>query len=198
MHKFLLATLALSIAPFTLAASLHAQAVELYGTFTDVHANNVPGNGLACPVIGPCPYSNPYAGVNGLGPTVGLTLNFVRTPGVLLGFDFRGSKHVNKNGADTGMAGIKLSIKPPILHATTYLQVSAGYLGTNFTPSVGGLSENASHYGAAEVLGGIDLPILPHFDIRVLEGGVGHALSKTYSGSRPTFVTASSGIVYHF
>jgi hypothetical protein len=192
MHKFFFATLVLLLTP-----ALHAQGVELYGTVTDVHGNNVPANGLSCGnVVGPCTYANPYTGVDGIGPGLGMTLNFVRTPGVNLGIDFRGSKHVNTNGADTGLVGLKLSIKPPVFHATTYVQLSAGYLGTAVTPS-GGTTET-SHYGAGEVLGGFDLPISPRFSVRVLEVGVGHAFNKLYTGTRPTFVTASSGIVYRF
>jgi hypothetical protein len=196
MHKFVLATLALTLVPVTFAPSLHAQGVELYGTFTDVHGNNVAQYGSACPVFGPCPYSPTETGVNGLGPGLGMTLNFIRTPGVNLGFDFRGSKHVNTNGADTGLVGLKLSIKPPILHITTYIQGSFGYLGTSVTKA--SQSADTSHYGAAEILGGVDYPILAHFSIRVLELGVGRALDRLYNSTRPTFVTASSGIVYHF
>jgi hypothetical protein len=192
MHKFVLATLALAFTPL-----LHGQAAEVYGTFTEVHGNNIPGHGTACPVTGPCVATNPNGSVNGLGPGAGLTLNLVHNPGFTFGIDFRGSKHVAGNGADTGLVGLKLGVQVPLLHLRPYLQGSAGYLGTYEAPN-GSSNRTVNHYYAAEILGGVDYPLLPRIDIRVLEVGVGHALNTTGNATRPTFVTASTGAVFRF
>jgi len=192
MHKLVLATLALGFTPL-----LHGQAAEVYGTFTEVHGNNVPGNGTACPPEGVCTPTNPNGSVNGLGPGGGLTLNFVHNSGFTFGVDFRGSKHVAGNGADTGLLGLKLGVQVPLLHLRPYIQGSGGYLGTYEAPS-GSSTKTVNHYYAAEILGGVDYPILPRIDIRVLEVGVGHALNTNASATRPTFVTASTGVAFRF
>jgi hypothetical protein len=188
MHKLVLATLALGFTPL-----LHGQAAEVYGTFTEVHGNNIPGHGIACPVItAPCVQTDPNGSVNGLGPGAGLTLNFVHNPGFTMGLDFRGSKHFGTNGADTG-----LLVQVPLLHLRPYLQASGGYLGTYEAPS-GSSNTTVNHFYAAEVLGGVDYPILPRIDIRILEVGAGHALNTNGSATRPSFVTASTGAVFRF
>jgi hypothetical protein len=193
MHKLVLATLALGFTPL-----LHGQAAEVYGTFTEVHGNNVPGSGTACPVItGPCVATNPNGGVNGLGPGLGLTLNFVHNPGFTFGLDLRGSKHFGTKGADTGLVGLKLGIQVPLLHLRPYIQGSGGYLGT-YNASNGSSTTTVNHYYAAEVLGGVDYPLLPRIDLRVLEVGVGHALNTNASATRPTFLTASTGVAFRF
>lgn len=193
MHKLVLATLALGFTPL-----LHGQAAEVYGTFTEVHGNNIPGHGIACPVItAPCVQTDPNGSVNGLGPGAGLTLNLVHNAAFAFGLDFRGSRHVAGNGADTGLVGLKIGIHVPLLHLTPYLQGSAGYLGTYESPS-GSSNRTVNHYYAAEVLGGVDYPLLPRIDLRVIEIGAGHALNATGNATKPSFVTASTGVVVRF
>ncbi len=192
MHKLVLATLALGFTPL-----LHGQAAEVYGTFTEVHGNNIPGAGTACPATGPCVPTNPNGSVNGLGPGAGLTLNFVHNPAFTFGVDFRGSKHVAGNGADTGLLGLKLGVKVPLLGLKPYIQGSGGYLGT-YESASGSSTRTVNHYYAAEVLLGVDYPILPRIDLRVLEVGVGHALNTNANATRPTFLTASTGAVFRF
>jgi hypothetical protein len=192
MHKLVLATLALGFTPL-----LHGQAAEVYGTFTEVHGNNIPGNNTPCPATGVCLPTNPNGSVNGLGPGGGLTLNFVHNSGFTFGVDFRGSKHIAGNGADTGLLGLKLGVQVPLLHLRPYLEGAGGYLGTYEKPS-GSSTTNVNHYYAAEVLGGVDYPILPRIDFRVLEVGAGHALNTNVSATRPTFITASTGVVFRF
>jgi hypothetical protein len=192
MHKLVLATLALGFTPL-----LHGQAAEIYGTFTEVHGNNIPGHGIPCPANGACTPSDPNGGVNGLGPGAGLTLNLAHNSAFTFGVDFRGSKHVAGNGADTGLVGLKIGVHVPLLHLTPYLQGSGGYLGTYESPS-GSSNRTVNHYYAAEVLGGVDYPLLPRIDIRVIEIGAGHALNATGNATKPSFVTASTGVVLRF
>jgi hypothetical protein len=128
---------------------------------------------------------------------VGLTLNFIHNPAFTFGIDFRGSKHFGTNGADTGLLGLKLGVQVPLLHLRPYIQGSGGYLGTYESPS-GSSTATANHYYAAEILGGVDYPLLPRIDIRVLEVGVGHALNNNINSTKPTFVTASTGVAVRF
>jgi len=201
-QKFPLASFAFAVAlAIPATPQLHAQGVELYGTASLIHANNVPSNGTACPtsvVVSPCIATNQLNGINAPGVGVGATFNFVRTPAFNVGLDFRGSRHLNTNGADTGLAGFKLSVKPKLFHATTYLQVSTGYFGTTYTPSYSGATANANHYWSVVAFGGVDLPVSKRFSIRVLEAGAGHVTNSNYNVARPSFFTASSGLVYRY
>jgi len=185
------------------APALHAQAVEIYGTLSDVHATNVPTNvptPYVCPVnVLPCTTPPPtYAGVNAFNPGGGVTVNFLRLPVLKLGVDVRGSHHTGTNGANTALAGLKLTVKPPAFRASPYLQGSAGYLGTSYNGVSGGSTPPATHsYFVTELLAGIDLPLLSILDLRLIEIGGGHALNSA-GGSKPTFLTIGSGLVLHF
>ena len=175
MHRFLLSTLALLSVP-----ALHAQAVEIYVTGSYLHATNVPTNYQGSPTI---PAMSPYTRIRTFGPGGGVTFNFLNLPFVKLGVDGRGSPHA-------ALGGLKLTAKPPIFHISPYLQGSIGYLNL--------LHNNANNqYAVAEVLGGVDVPLLPMLDFRVAEVGVGHAMDIVNS-TKPTFITASSGLVVHF
>jgi hypothetical protein len=196
MHKFSLVIFALAIGLLA-TPLLHAQGVELYGTFSEIHANNVPSNGLACPVnVVTCVAAPQLSGINAPGVGVGATFNWVHTPFVNFGIDFRGSRHFSTNGEDTGLAGFKLSVKPKLFHATTYLQVSTGYFGTTYTPA--SQSANVNHYWSVVAFGGVDVPVSKRLSVRVLEAGAGHVTNSNYNVARPSFFTASSGLVYRY
>ena len=75
------------------------------------------------------------------------------------------------------MVGLKVTVKPPVLHLRPYGQVSAGYFATS-TPnvSVPATTTDFSNKGVAyEVLGGVDLPILPIWMCALWEIGGGQA-----------------------
>ena len=196
MRKPVLSLLALLAAPH-----LHAQLVEVYGIVTGINANNVPSAfytpcpvgvtpGQGCGATASFTVSNAQAGFGG-----GVTLNLLRLPVLKLGLDVRGSRHSGTNGADTALGGVKLTIHPPFLNIRPYLQASAGYLGTTESPSYG--PTTSAKYIAAEGLAGLDLPLIPILDLRVIELGAGHALNSV-NATKPTFVTASAGLVLHF
>lgn len=193
MLKFLVPAVLLLSTPL-----LHSQAVEVYGTFTELHATNVPGSGSACPVSEPsCTYTAPFAHVNGLGPAGGITFNFVNAPSIQFGLDFRGSKELTKNGGDTGFIGLKLAGQPHVTRVSLYLEGALGFLRTTESSGASATADNTNYFGV-EVVGGVDYPLTRHFDVRILEAGVGHAVSYNYAGTKPTFVTASTGLVYRF
>ncbi len=195
MRRSLLHLVALLAVPH-----LHAQAVEIYGTVTEVNANNVPSTDYhGCPVTPPgqtcSPSSLANVNTNQAGFGGGVTLNILRLPVLKLGLDVRGSRHSGTNGADTALGGVKLTIHPPFWNIRPYLQGSFGYLGTTDTTSTG--PTTTARYAATEVLAGLDLPLIPVLDLRVVEIGAGHALNSVDS-TKPTFLTASAGLVLHF
>jgi hypothetical protein len=201
MRRLLLTTVALFIAP-----ALHAQAVAIYGTFSPLHASSV-DTGLAYNLP---PGSTPQQlttsfwapGVGG-----GVTLRLLPLGPVKLGLDLRGSTKPGTQGADTAMAGLQLAVHPPVTRLKFYIQASGGYLATR--------TVNQTHYAidpipvtqpfnskfaAYEILGGIDHPLLPILDLRIIEVGAGQAfaIGTSSTSSNPTLFTLNTGLVLHF
>ena len=187
----LLPALALAFVPHA-----HAQLVEIYGTVSGIHTTDVPVT-----VFPPCPADGASCGpfetrntTNSFAGGGGATFNIIHLPFVRLGLDVRGSKHAGTIGSDTAMGGLKLTIKPPIFHIAPYVQGSVGYLGTTATNSGQTQSEKS---GAVEVIGGLDVPVAPFFDLRVIEIGAGRAFISS-DAAKPSFITAGAGLVFHF
>jgi len=171
MRRFLLAPLFLVLTP-----TLRAQIVEIYGTVNAVHATNVPANNGS-------DTGNPLTTNTIYSFGLGGTFNFLSAGVAKLGVDVRGSDH-------TALGGIKLTVKPPVFRVTPYLQGSLGYLNVPH-------NSTDNKYAVAEILGGIDAPLTRILDYRVIEIGGGHAINST-NGSKPSFLTLTTGLVFHF
>lgn len=186
------------------AVAAHAQAASIYVTSSSGHFTNVPTGS----VLNSSVYQEQYANFWASGIGGGVTLNFLPIGPVKLGFDFRGSTRPGTDGADTAMAGFRLGFTPPLIHLKPYVQASGGYVATrtlNITtnPSnhgqiVGGTFSNK--YAAWEVLGGVDVPIAPILDLRLIELGGGTGMTVGLSSSQPniSLFTVNSGVVVHF
>jgi len=173
---------------FLLAPALPAQVLSAYITYSPIHASSVQTG-----VVGGQTQSTSFwaSGVGG-----GLTLNILPLHLINLRLDLRGSTAPGTPGATTGLAGIKLSVHPPLLRLRPYIQASGGYLGTrsvNVTPGAAG-STFSHHDGAWEILGGIDYPVMPFIDFRAIEFGGGRAVIS----NGPSFFTINTGLVVHF
>ncbi len=190
----------LAVLPFVLGATCclpaHGQFVEVYGTLSIPHVSNLP-TGSTCNTNGVC--TEQYRSLTVAGFGGGVTVRLVPLGLVDLGVDFRGSDKPGTPGVQTGMVGFKVTAKPPVLHIRPYGQVSAGYFATS-TPnqSVPASTSNFSNKGAAyEVLGGLDLPLLPILDVRVVEIGGGQAFGL-FNGKTSGIFTVNTGLVLHF
>lgn len=129
----------------------------------------------------------------------GLTLNMLPVGPVKFGADFRGSTRPGTNGSDTAMGGLRLAIKPPLLPIKPYIQASGGYVATRTRATSGGTFQN--RYAAWEVLGGLDIPLVPFFDFRAVEVGAGTGYSLPGIGSPApnlSLFTINTGLVFHF
>ena len=204
---FLVLALAV-LAPAVLAPAAHAQIFEAYATFSPTHAGNVQTGSILSGGV----YSNQYTSFFVPAVGGGVTLNFLPLGPIRIGFDLRGSTKPGTNGIDTGLVGLKLAIKPPLLHIKPYLQASGGYVGTRTTnvstvsngttTTTGGTFNN--HYAAFEGLAGLDVPLAPFFNFRVVEFGVGKGyntgptLASISTSNTLTFYTISTGLVFHF
>jgi hypothetical protein len=166
------------------ARSAHAQAFSVYVTYAPLRASNV--------ATGSGQETNFWA--NGVGG--GVTVNVLPLPAISLGFDFRGSTRPGTDGADTGMAGIRLGIHPPVIRIKPYIEAAAGYLGTrSFNAASSGSTYN-NHYVAYEIIGGVDYPLMRFLDLRAIEIGGGTAYNT--SGTNASILTINTGLVLHF
>ena len=174
---------------FLFSPIVPAQILSAYVTYSPIQPSNVQ-TGV---VNGQTQYASYWAsGVGG-----GVTFNFLPLHIINLGLDLRGSTAPGTPGADTALAGIKLSVHPPLIHLKPYIQGSGGYLGTrstNVTPAANG--GTISHSNPAwEILGGIDYPLMHFIDFRIIEIGGGKAVGST---SNPNIFTINTGLVLHF
>jgi hypothetical protein len=169
------------------SVALEAQVVSVYVTSASTRFSNAQAVGQG--------QTTPFwtSGVGG-----GMTLNMIPVGPVRFGIDLRGSTRPGTLGSDTGMAGIRLGLNPPLMKIKPYVQASGGYVATRTRAMSGGTFRN--QYAGWEVLGGIDYPLVPFFDVRVIEVGGGSAYPLQASASAPnlSLLTINAGLVFHF
>ena len=198
VRRLLFATLSMAFVSPWLA---QAQIFSVYGTVSVPRFSNVP-TGSSCNNSG-C--TNQLTSLTPVGFGGGVTFNVLPLPFVSLGVDLRGSSKPGTVGADTALFGLKATFKPPVLKLKPYAQVSGGYYATRttnvstsasppYTPIGGTYGNQGAMY---EVLGGLDVPVAPFFDIRVIEVGGGQAFGLFNSQTSGVF-TINSGVVLHF
>jgi hypothetical protein len=110
---------------------------------------------------------------------------------VSLGLDLRGSVAAQ---AKTGLGGVRLAIRPPVLPIKPYLE---GLVGGTTTSNVYSAQTTDFLY---EIVGGIDYTLIPHIDFRVVEVGAGqisNGITTAPTGAR-SILTVASGIAIHF
>jgi hypothetical protein len=185
-RSLLFVVLTATLAAFTVATA-RAQVASIYVTYAPTHLTNVQ--------TGTPPQYTTYWS-NGVGG--GVTINFLPLPVISLGVDFRGSTRPGTPDADTAQAGIKLTVRPPVIRAKPYVEAAAGYLGTRTVRTSSPLGSTANgNYITWEILGGIDYPVLHFVDLRLVEVGGGQAIN-TGSGVNPSLFTVNTGLVLHF
>ncbi len=206
MRRFLL------LALLALPTAARSQIFSAYVTSANSHFTGVQTSTV---VAGTSSTSANYATsdfwTSGVGG--GVTLGVLPVGPIHIGLDLRGSTRPGVSGADTAMAGLRVGLKPPIIRIKPYVQASGGYVGTR-TPDLSagiktttGMPTFNNRYAAWEILGGVDYPLLPFVDFRVVEfgGGRGYAYSSTTalnlsltSGPQISLFTVNTGLVVHF
>jgi hypothetical protein len=170
-------TLLSAIAVSTLAA--HAQ-VGIYGKFdaTRLSASTQSGGWF-------------------YGPGAGIYYDALHLGPVSLGADLRGDLLSGTNqDYRSGLLGLRLAAKPPVLPIKPYIQASAGVGATKPT----GASSLPLHYTSKfqyQIAGGIDFTVFPHVDWRTVELGYGRMTGIT-SGTAANIFTVGTGLVLRF
>jgi hypothetical protein len=180
--KFRWLTFLLAVTMSTSAA--HGQ-VGIYGNFATTHLTNNSNS------------TNTWL----YGPGFGVYYDFVHLGPIGIGADLRGSQMWG-GGLDyrTGLGGLRLVVKPPVLPVRVYVQGSAGTGATKASGNTGSLPDNYSYKFQYDVFGGTDVTLLPRVDWRVVEigygrtSGIGNGNSGITAPSTGVF-TLSSGIV---
>ncbi len=176
----------------------HAQ-LSAYVTYSPAHLANVE-TGAVATTTG---YTEQTASYWSSGVGGGVTVPFLRLPFVSFNLDLRGSTRPGTAGVDSALVGVKLALHPHVVRLKPYVQVSGGYLDTRTTnlststvngPAEGGTFDNK--YAAYEVLGGVDYPLIPFADIRIIEVGAGQGIG--IDSRNATFETVNTGLVVHF
>jgi hypothetical protein len=172
-----------------------AQVASIYVTSSSGRFSNVQTGVISTPSGYQEQHTNFWT--SGIGG--GVTLNFLPVGPIKLGLDFRGSTHPGTVGADTAMGGVKLGFNPPLIRLKPYLQASGGYVATR-TGNISGGGTFANKYAAWEILGGVDVPLAPFLDLRVVElgGGTGFNVPGLSSTPNISLFTVNSGLVLHF
>lgn len=181
---------------------VHGQIVSVYGSFSPQHVSNVR--------TGTAGGGNTTVYTSFWTPAFGggVTLNFLNLHVVKLGVDVRGSTKPGTTGADTAQLGLRLEFQPPLLRLKPYVQGGFGYLATRTVNQstivgtnapVGGTFNN--QYLTAGVQAGVDKPLIPFLDFRIVEfgytRGFGVSPSSASANDANTF-SISTGLVAHF
>jgi hypothetical protein len=169
----ILLTLALS----TVAASAQ---IGIYGNFATVHLSNAGSNSWS------------------YGPGGGIYYDFLRLGPIRIGGDLRGNVlWGNQVNYWSGLGGLRLVVKPPVLPFRVYGQGSAGVGGIKASGNTGNLPNNYSNKFQWDVFGGTDVTLLPHVDWRVVELGYGKMSGVNGGTAAPSVgvFTLSTGVV---
>ncbi len=183
---------------FGLAAAARAQ-TSVYGTVSVEHVTGIQclqticgsGDGTTNPLGG---FGGGWYDFHSIGP-------------VRLGIDVRaGSTVGNKNAATyfntarprvfSVLGGVRASLGTPIFHLHPYVEGAVGLAKSNVTIPEDATTGQVVYHSGIQYRGfaGVDLPLLPALDFRVVELGAG---SLRNLGNNYPIESISSGLVLH-
>jgi hypothetical protein len=128
------------------------------------------------------------------GPGAGLYYDALHLGPISLGADLRGDILSGSNqDYRSGLFGLRLAVKPPVLPIKPYIQASVGVGATKPT----GASSIPLHYTTKfqyQIAGGLDFTIFPHVDFRAVELGYAR-MTGISTGTPASLFTVSTGLV---
>ncbi|HUZ97532.1 MAG TPA: hypothetical protein VMU57_21720 [Edaphobacter sp.] len=164
------------------SAAARAQ-VAIYGTFDATHLSD----------------NSNHQATWFYGPSIGAYYDFVHLGPLAAGVDLRGNFLFGSHEKyRSGLVGLRLSAKPPILPIKPYAQFSIGAGGAKADGTANFPDTNYSTKFQYEVLGGVDLTVLPRIDLRVAEVGYGRMSGVNGGTNAPasSLVTVGAGLVF--
>ncbi len=180
------------------SVAAHAQ-LAAYGTVSVEHVT-----GLTC--LNP-PCGNNSGTVSPVGGGGGIFYDWRTVGRFRVGFDARASSTItNKNAVQYGgspsprifsvLGGVRASTRIPVLSMKPYAQGSVGWDRTNVAGHQFDANGKEIFSSGLEFRGfvGVDLPVFPVMDFRVVELGAG---SVHASGSTFPIYSISTGLVFH-
>ncbi len=194
----------LLLAVATLATATAQAQLGVYGTFTANKLSNIKSSPEATT---PSAVNND---VSPLGGTGGVYYDFLKLGPVKLGADLRGSIVTTKRGAYTNangggarinsaLFGVRAVFHAPVLQHVLkpYVQGSFGLGSSNYGLLYGNtgvsLRNNFEYMGFA----GVDIPLLPIMDFRLVELGVGGLNPFGANSHNYSLQSVSTGVVFH-
>ncbi len=142
----------------------------------------------------------------GWSPNIGggVTVNFLNLHVVKLGVDARGSGGTGDAATATAEISLRAGFQPPVIRLKPWVQVGAGYAAAT-VPIVSGVG--STYTGKFVTVGGhagVDRPIAPFFDWRMVDVGYAHgfdtrsgfASGKSNTGAN--LFSISTGLVARF
>lgn len=169
-------------------AAAPAQIVEAYGTVAVDPLTNVK--------LPPDSSGQHFSSYTPVGFTIGGTLNFLNFAPVAVGLD---ASETVARGANLWLAGLRITVKPPVLRIKPYFKLAVGeahlHVPQSYSTSVPATVPTFYYiYNAAL---GVDYRLTHFVDLRLLEVGDGRTLGD--GANNPTnLLMINSGIVVHF
>jgi hypothetical protein len=129
------------------------------------------------------------------GPGAGIYYDAVHLGPISLGADLRGDL-LSGTGQDyrSGLFGLRLAAKPPVLPIKPYIQASVG-VGATKPTAASSLSVHYTTKFQYQIAGGLDFTIFPHVDFRAVELGYAR-MTGISTGTPASLFTVSTGLVF--
>ena len=132
-----------------------------------------------------------------------MTVNFLSLHVVKLGLDARGSVGASTHKTNNAEFSLRLGFQPPVINLKPFAQVGVGYAQPTVAITSGVGTETSRKYVTFGGHAGLDKPIFPFVDWRIVDVGyargfdVGPSFSNE-SVSHANFFSVGTGLVAHF
>jgi hypothetical protein len=128
------------------------------------------------------------------GPAAGIYYDFIHLGPASIGIDLRGNLLYGDSNQKfrSGLAGLRLAVKAPLLPLRPYIQGDVG-IGSITSGNLGGVGVHYNNKFEYQILGGVDIPIVPHLEWRAIEIGYGRVSAVSSFASTPSLSLFSIG-----
>ena len=184
--------LLLFVALLPAAMTGHAQLFSVYGTAALTHVSGVQTSSAGT-----------TAGASSANFGGGVTVNFLSLHVVKLGLDARGSAGSGTHKTDNAEFSFRLGFQPPVINLKPFAQAGIGYAQSTVAITSGVGTETSRKYVTFGGHAGVDKPIFPFIDWRVVDVGYAHGVDvgpsfNNENVAHANFFSVGTGLVAHF